>query len=117
MRQQLRNENPVSGPPSRQRPSATEAAGESPEVCSALGRLVLADEHLAVLETPAPCDALYRKDDLLDEEVSAIFGVEREQAELLALCFRGRTFPADRAERWLVERGFQPLLFVEAARE
>jgi len=115
MRQQLRVEQ--STPPSSIKVLQPEndPGGDCVDVRSGLRQFILADEHLALLETPSRCDALYRKDDLLDEEVSAIFGVECERAELLALCFRGRTFAADRAESWLLERGFRPLLFLEAA--
>jgi hypothetical protein len=115
MRRQPCVEKPISMPTVLVRTCADDPDTHGPDVRSALQHLVLADEHLAVLETPPRCDVLYRKDDLLDEEVSAIFGVEREQAELLALCFRGRTFAAHRAEGWLLERGFRPLLFLEAA--
>jgi hypothetical protein len=82
-----------------------------------VGRFVLADEHLALLEGPPRFERLYRKDDLLDEEVSAIFGLEQEQAELLALCFRARTFKPGQAETWLRERGFHPVLFLGARSE
>jgi len=80
-------------------------------------RLIDSDEHVAILERLPRGAALARKDDLLADEVAAIFGLDSGRAELLALCFRARSFDAGRAEAWLRERGFRPVLFVQAPEE
>ena len=70
------------------------------------------EEHVALLVESRRFGLFRRKDDLLAEGVSAVFGLADGEADLLALCFHGERFtPADTAT-WLVERGFTSLLFI-----
>jgi hypothetical protein len=68
-------------------------------------------EHVAVLQEAGGHDQLRRQDDLLDEGVSAVFGVQAGEADLHALCFDPGRFTAEQARRWLRDRGFEPRLF------
>jgi hypothetical protein len=56
--------------------------------------------------------SLRRWDDLLDKGVAGVFGLAGEEAKLLALAFHAKEFTPARAETWLAERGFKPLLFI-----
>jgi len=51
---------------------------------------------------------------LFDEGVATVFGVRRGQAEPQAFCFRVDKFSPRHAQDWLRQRGFSPLLFLEA---
>lgn len=78
-----------------------------------LAHLISKDEHVALLvNSAAKFNLLRRKHDLLDEGVSAVFGLGSGEAELLALSFHARKFTPVGAATWLAERGFKPLLFV-----
>jgi hypothetical protein len=80
-----------------------------------LAHLVPPQEHVALLALPARSDLLRRKDDLIDDGVAAIFGLAGGEAELLGLCFDAGQFTPAQAARWLVRRGFAPLLLVPNA--
>lgn len=58
---------------------------------------------------------LRRKDDLLDEGVSAVFGFHLGEAELQAICFDAGRFTAGQAREWLQTREFQPSRFRTAS--
>ncbi len=75
--------------------------------------LVRSGEHAAGLEDPGRFDSLHGRDGFFDDGVGAIFGVRAGTAELQSLCFRPATFTPAGARRWLRDRGFKPLLFVE----
>lgn len=69
-------------------------------------------EHVALLvDSAATFELLRRWDDLFDDGVAAIFGIEGSEAELLAFAFHGSKFSPGAAAHWLVERGFKPLAF------
>jgi hypothetical protein len=69
------------------------------------------EEHAAVLREAGGYELLRRRDDLLDEGVSAVFGVRLGEAELHALHFDAGRFTAEQARQWLLAFGLQPLLF------
>jgi len=77
-----------------------------------LAQLGSGEEHVALLVDLHGFGLLRRWDDLLDEDVAAIFGLASGEAELLALSFHARKFTPDIAASWLAERGFKPLLFI-----
>jgi hypothetical protein len=77
-----------------------------------LAHLGSGEKHFALLVDLRRVGLLRRWDDLLDEDVAAIFGLASGKAELLALSFHAWTFTPDRAASWLAERDFKPLLFV-----
>jgi len=77
-----------------------------------LAHLRSGEEHVALLVDLRRFGLLRRWDDLLDEDVAAIFGLTNGDAELLALSFHAWTFTPDKAASWLAGRGFKPLLFV-----
>jgi hypothetical protein len=77
-----------------------------------LAHLRCGEEHVALLVDLRRFGMLRRWDDLLDDDVAAIFGLAGGEAELLALSFHAWTFTLDRAASWLAGRGFKPLLFV-----
>jgi hypothetical protein len=68
-------------------------------------------EHEAVLEEVGKPDQLRRKDDLLDEGVSAVFGIRLGEAGLHALRFDAGRFTAEQARTWLRDRGLEARLF------
>ena len=68
-------------------------------------------EHVALLVNLPRFGLLRRWDDLFDEGVAGVFGLESEEAELLALSFHAQKFTPARAATWLTERGFKPLFF------
>jgi hypothetical protein len=74
---------------------------------------VASDEHTARLADPGRFDSLHRKDDFFDDGIGTIFGVRQGTAELQSFCFRPSRLTPTRAQRWLRERGFAPLLFVK----
>ena len=69
------------------------------------------EEHFARLVDLRTFGLLRRWDDLFDEGVAGVFGLESEEAELLALSFHAQKFTPARAATWLTERGFKPLFF------
>jgi anti-anti-sigma factor len=70
-----------------------------------------AGEHAALLQDPDRFDSLHRRDHYLDEGVGAVYGMRLGETEVQALCFRPGAFTPARAETWLREHGFEPLLF------
>jgi hypothetical protein len=66
--------------------------------------LAATDEYVVVLVNPGLFDRLLRKDDLLDEGVSAVFGLAGAQAELLSLSFHPAKFTPSQVAAWLSER-------------
>ena len=73
-----------------------------------LAHLGSGEEHVALLVDLRRFGLLRRWDDLLDEDVAAIFGLASGEAELLALSFHAGKFTSDRAVSWLAGRGFKP---------
>jgi len=71
-------------------------------------------EHAAILARADDFESLHRKDDFFDDGVATVFGVRRGQAEPQAFCFQAGKFSPPQAHAWLRERGFLPLLFLEA---
>lgn len=71
------------------------------------------EEHAAIRADDF--EFLHRKEDLFDDGVATVFGVRRGRAEPQAFCFRAGKFSPREARDWLRERGFSPLLFVDAA--
>jgi hypothetical protein len=69
-------------------------------------------EHVALLVDLRGFRWLRRWDDLFDEGVAAIFGINGAEAELVALCFRAMTYTTAEVARWLAERCFVPLHLV-----
>jgi hypothetical protein len=65
--------------------------------------------HIAVFEPLDRFDSLRRIDDLLDEGVHTVFGIQGEEATLHALIFQADRFSVAAALRWLKERGLRPL--------
>ena len=65
-----------------------------------------ADEYIVVLVNARRFDRLLRKDDFLDEGVSAIFGLAGAEAELLSLSFQAGKFTPSQVAAWLAERRF-----------
>jgi hypothetical protein len=72
------------------------------------------DDHVAVLQEAGGYDVLRRKDDLLDEGVSAVFGIRLGEADLQALCFDTGRFTARQAREWLLNSGLEPRHFLAA---
>jgi hypothetical protein len=70
------------------------------------------EEHVALLVDLRRFASLRRWDDLLDKGVAGVFSLASEEAKLLALSFHAEEFTPARAEAWLAERGFKPLLFL-----
>jgi hypothetical protein len=65
--------------------------------------------HIAVFEPLDRFDSLRRIDDLLDEGVHTVFGIQGEEATLHALIFQANRFSVPAALRWLKERGLRPM--------
>jgi hypothetical protein len=63
------------------------------------------EDHVAVLQEAGGYDLLRRKDDLLDEGVSAVFGIRLGEPGLQALCFDAGRFTATQAREWLLAWG------------
>ena len=72
------------------------------------------DEYLVVLRSANRFDRLLRKDDFLDEGVSAVFGLAGEEAELLSLSFQAGKFTPDQVAEWLTERRLTPWVDVQS---
>ena len=85
-----------------ERPSHRRARRHSPpQAAAALTPLCdLATEHVAVLRPAGHFPVLRRRDDLLDEGVHAVFGLDGDDAALQAVCFRPDLFNPAAACRW-----------------
>src|SRR6516162_7142760 len=75
-----------------------------------------ADEYLVVLVNARRFDRLLRKDEFLDEGVSAVFGVAGAEAELLCLSFQAGKFTPSQVAAWLAERRFTSPVEVSTVR-
>ncbi len=73
------------------------------------------EEHVALLADAHAFSLLERWDNLLDEGVAAVFDLASGEAKLLALSFHPRKFTPPRAETWLAERSFRPMLFLSSS--
>jgi hypothetical protein len=71
-------------------------------------------DHTALLQEAGQYESLHRKDGLLDEGVSAVFGIRRGEADLQALCFDPARFTPQQAREWLLDHGLTPRLFYPA---
>jgi CheY-like chemotaxis protein len=72
-------------------------------------------EHAAIVARADHFEFLQRKDDLFADGVATVFGVRHGHAEPQAFCFQAGMFSPRQAHDWLRERGFLPLLFLEAS--
>ena len=73
-------------------------------------------EYLVVLGSASRFDRLLRKDEFLDEGVSAIFGLAGAEAELLSLSFQAGKFTPSQVAAWLAERRFTSPVEVSTVR-
>lgn len=62
-------------------------ADSAPALLDYLAHVISPDEFLVVLANAGRFDRLLRKDDLLDEGVTAVFRWAGAEAELVGLCF------------------------------
>jgi hypothetical protein len=72
-------------------------------------------EYVALLGNPGRFASFRRRDDLFDDGVAALFGLEGADAELLGFSFHAGKFTAAEAATWMNERAFTRRLFVSNA--
>jgi hypothetical protein len=74
--------------------------------------LASTDEYLVVLVNAGRFERLLRKDDLLDDGVAAVFGLDGKEAQLLSLSFHAGKFTPTQVAAWLAERKIIPPAYV-----
>jgi hypothetical protein len=74
----------------------------------ALSPFASTDEYLVILMNASRFDRLLRKDNLLDEGVSTVFGLTGAEAELLSLSFHTGRFTPAQITAWFAERKITP---------
>lgn len=70
------------------------------------------EEHFAVLKYFGVFDVFLRRGDLLDDGVTALFGLLGTEADLLGLWFRADQFTVAEAVEWLAERRLTAVQFI-----